>query len=47
VEEASELADSALQGRLEVFEDAGHFVSMDQPVRFDDVLLDFLSQWRT
>lgn len=47
VEEASEVADSALQGRLEVFEDAGHFVSMDQPVRFDDVLLDFLSQWRT
>jgi 3-oxoadipate enol-lactonase len=47
VEEARELADSALQGRLEIFEDAGHFLTTDQPERFDAVLLDFLSQWRT
>ena len=47
VEEARELADGALQGRLEVFADAGHFLTTDQPERFDAVLLDFLSQWRT
>jgi pimeloyl-ACP methyl ester carboxylesterase len=47
VEDAGALADSALQGRLEVFEDAGHFLSMDQPERFDAVLLDFLAEWRT
>jgi len=47
VEEAREIADSALQGRLEVFEGAGHFLATDQPERFDAVLLEFLSQWRT
>jgi pimeloyl-ACP methyl ester carboxylesterase len=47
VEEARELADSALDGRLEVFSGAGHFVSVDQPERFNEVLLEFLSQWKT
>jgi pimeloyl-ACP methyl ester carboxylesterase len=47
VDEAQQLADSALDGRLEVFEDAGHFVSVDQPERFTAVLLDFVSQWKT
>jgi pimeloyl-ACP methyl ester carboxylesterase len=47
VEEARELAATALDGRLEVFEDAGHFVALDQPQRFNDVLLDFVSQWKT
>ncbi len=47
VDEARELADSALDGRLEVFPGAGHFVAVDQPQRFNDVLLDFLGQWRT
>jgi pimeloyl-ACP methyl ester carboxylesterase len=47
VVEAEQLAASALDGRLEVFEDAGHFVALDQPERFNDVLLDFLSQWKT
>jgi 3-oxoadipate enol-lactonase len=47
VEEAGEVAESALQGKLEVFEDAGHFLTTDQPDRFDAVLLDFLAQWRT
>jgi pimeloyl-ACP methyl ester carboxylesterase len=47
VEESRALADSALDGRLEVFEGAGHFVAVDQPARFNDVLLEFLSQWRT
>ena len=45
--EAQQLADSALDGRLEVFSDAGHFVSIDQPERFNEVLLEFVSQWRT
>ena len=47
VEEAEKLAASALDGRLEVFEGAGHFVGVDQPDRFNDVLLDFVGQWRT
>ncbi len=47
VDEARALADSALDGRLEVFPGAGHFVSVDQPQRFNEVLLDFLAQWRT
>jgi pimeloyl-ACP methyl ester carboxylesterase len=47
VAEAQELADSALDGRLEVFSDAGHFVGVDQPERFNAVLLEFVSQWRT
>ena len=47
VAESQQLADSALHGRLEVFQDAGHFVSVDQPERFNRVLLDFVGQWRT
>jgi pimeloyl-ACP methyl ester carboxylesterase len=45
VDEARELAERALDGRLEVFAGAGHFVAVDQPVRFNEVLLEFLSQW--
>jgi pimeloyl-ACP methyl ester carboxylesterase len=47
LDEARHLADSALDGRLEVFPGAGHFVAVDQPQRFNEVLLDFVSQWRT
>lgn len=47
VDEARELADSALDGKLEVFPGAGHFVAVDQPERFNEVLLEFVSQWRT
>ena len=47
VAEAQQLADSALDGRLEVFSGAGHFVGVDQPERFNEVLIDFVSQWRT
>ena len=47
VDEARELADNALDGRLEVFADAGHFVAVDCPQEFNAVLLDFLSQWKT
>jgi pimeloyl-ACP methyl ester carboxylesterase len=47
VDEARALAATALNGRLEVFEGSGHFVSLDQPERFNAVLLDFVSQWKT
>ena len=47
VSEAQQLADSALDGRLEVFASAGHFVAVDQPERFNRILLEFVSQWRT
>jgi pimeloyl-ACP methyl ester carboxylesterase len=47
VEASRQLADTALEGRLEVFEGAGHFPSLDQPARFNEVLLDFLSAWKT
>ena len=47
VEEAEQLAASALDGRLEVFEGAGHFVGVDQPERFNEVLIDVLGQWTT
>ncbi len=47
VDEARELAEKALDGKLEVFPGAGHFVAVDQPERFNEVLLEFVSQWRT
>jgi len=47
VDEARELADKALDAKLEVFTGAGHFVALDQPERFNEVLLEFVSQWRT
>jgi pimeloyl-ACP methyl ester carboxylesterase len=47
VPESEQLATTALDGRLEVFADAGHFVALDQPARFNAVLLEFLEQWRT
>jgi pimeloyl-ACP methyl ester carboxylesterase len=47
VAEAEQLAASALNGRLEIFPGAGHFVAADQPDRFNEVLIDFLSQWKT
>lgn len=47
VDEAREVADSALVGRLEVFEGAGHFLMLEQPERFNEVLKDYLSQWAT
>ena len=47
VDEARELAEKALDGKLEVFAGAGHFVAVDQPERFNEVLLEFVSQWRT
>jgi pimeloyl-ACP methyl ester carboxylesterase len=47
VDEARALADTALNGKLEIFEGAGHFVNVEQPERFNTVLLDFVGQWRT
>jgi pimeloyl-ACP methyl ester carboxylesterase len=47
VHESRELAERALDGRLEVFPGAGHFVAVDQPERFNEVLLEFVSQWKT
>ena len=47
VSEAEQMASTALDGRLEVFPGAGHFVALDQPERFNEVLLEFLSQWQT
>jgi pimeloyl-ACP methyl ester carboxylesterase len=46
VDEARELADSALRGSLEVFEGAGHLLASEQPERFNAVLLEFLEQWK-
>ncbi len=46
VDEALTVSESALQGSLEIFPGAGHFVSLDQPERFDAVLLEFLHQWK-
>jgi pimeloyl-ACP methyl ester carboxylesterase len=45
VDEARELAEKALDGRLEVFPGAGHFVAVDDSQRFNEVLLEFLRQW--
>jgi pimeloyl-ACP methyl ester carboxylesterase len=47
VGEARSLAESALDGSLEIFEGAGHLVSIEQPDRFAAVLGAFLERWRT
>ncbi len=47
VEEARAIAAGALLGSFELFQGAGHFVSVDEPDRFNAVLLDFLAQWQT
>ena len=47
VEESRALASTALEGRFEVLEDAGHVPSLEQPVRFNELLLEFLSAWPT
>jgi len=43
VDEARELVASTPNGRLEVFEGAGHFTNLDQPDRFNRLLAEFLS----
>jgi len=47
VGEARSLAESALDGSLEIFEGAGHLVGIEQPDRFAAVLGAFLERWRT
>jgi pimeloyl-ACP methyl ester carboxylesterase len=42
LEEARQIAAEARNGRLEVFEDTGHFPSRDRPERFNELLLEFL-----
>jgi pimeloyl-ACP methyl ester carboxylesterase len=42
VDEALEIAAAAKQGRVEVFEDTGHFPSRDRPERFNELLREFL-----
>jgi pimeloyl-ACP methyl ester carboxylesterase len=43
VEEAEEIVTLAPNGRLEIFEGAGHLLSLEQPERFSRLLLDFLA----
>lgn len=43
VDEAREIVAAARDGRLEVFEGAGHFTNMDRPERFNELLREFLS----
>jgi pimeloyl-ACP methyl ester carboxylesterase len=47
VEEARAIADTALLGSLEIFQGAGHFLTIEQPDAFDALLLEFLDTWRT
>lgn len=42
LEEARQIAAEARNGRLEVFEETGHFPSRDRPERFNELLLEFL-----
>ena len=45
VEDARAVAELAPTGRLEIFEGAGHLLSLEQPERFNRVLETFASQW--
>jgi pimeloyl-ACP methyl ester carboxylesterase len=47
VDEARSVAEGALLGTLEVFDGAGHLLSLEQPVRFNAVLTEFLGRWQT
>lgn len=46
VDEARSIADSAANGRVEVFEGAGHILSLDEPERFRRVIDAFLRECR-
>ena len=47
VDESRELASKALDGAFEVFEGSGHFPSLEQPVRFNEVLLEFVERCKS
>jgi pimeloyl-ACP methyl ester carboxylesterase len=42
--EAREIVARARNGRLEIFEGAGHFTNLEQPDRFNELLREFLSE---
>jgi 3-oxoadipate enol-lactonase len=42
LDEAREIVATARNGRLEVFEGAGHFTNLEQPDRFNELLREFL-----
>jgi pimeloyl-ACP methyl ester carboxylesterase len=44
LEEAREIVAAAPNGRLEIFEGAGHFTNLEQPDRFNRLLREFLSE---
>ncbi len=44
LEEAREIVAAAPNGRLEIFEGAGHFTNLEQPDRFNRLLRAFLSE---
>jgi pimeloyl-ACP methyl ester carboxylesterase len=44
LEEAREIVAAAPNGRLEIFEGAGHFTNLEQPDRFNRLLRTFLSE---
>jgi pimeloyl-ACP methyl ester carboxylesterase len=45
VDEATRIVQLAPDGRLEVFKGAGHLLTVEQPDRFNEVLLDYLADW--
>ena len=45
VDEAKRMVELAQVGRLEVFKGAGHLLSLEQPERFNDVLVEFLARF--
>jgi 3-oxoadipate enol-lactonase len=47
VDVARATAENALRASLEVVAEAGHLVTLEQPERFNEILLEFLSQWPT
>jgi pimeloyl-ACP methyl ester carboxylesterase len=43
LDEAREIVANARNGRLEVFEDTGHFTNLERPERFNELLQEFLT----
>jgi pimeloyl-ACP methyl ester carboxylesterase len=47
VDQARELAASALLGSVQVLQGAGHLLSVEQPEAFTALLLEYLARWTT